>query len=60
MKHISEFLDEALREMLEERAAIMHYDGGLPKEKADALAMAEVQNYRAHQERMRRIDGGQG
>ena len=46
MKHISEFLDEAFREMFEERAAIMHFDGGLPVEKAEALARAEAETYR--------------
>lgn len=46
MKHISECLEEGLREMFEERAAIMHFDGGLPKEKAEAMARAEVENYR--------------
>lgn len=53
--------DIELEELYSERAAIMHFDGGLPKEKADALAMAEVQNYMAHQERLRRIEeAGQG
>ena len=36
------------REYFEERAAIMHFCGGLPKEKADALAMAEVKSYSDH------------
>ena len=30
----------------EERAAILHFDGGLPKEKAEALAKAEVETIR--------------
>ena len=47
MKHISEYLDEAMRECFEERAAIMHFEGGLPKEKAEALAQAEAETYRA-------------
>ncbi len=29
-----------------ERAAILHFDGGLPKEKAEALAAAEVETIR--------------
>ena len=43
MKHIFEFLPDDLKEFYEERSAIMHFDGGLPKEKAEALAMAEAQ-----------------
>jgi hypothetical protein len=35
-------------EYAQERAAIMHFDGGIPKEKAEALARAEVESYRAH------------
>ena len=31
-----------LRIAFEERAAIMEYDGGLPRERAEALALAEV------------------
>ena len=48
MKHISEYLSEGMREVFEERAAIMHFDGGIPKEKAEALARAECETYRAH------------
>lgn len=48
MKHISEYLEEGLREMFEERSAVMHFDGGIPKEKAEALAMAEVETYQKH------------
>ena len=44
MKHISEYL----KEYFEERSAIMHFDGGIPKEKAEALARAEVETYRQH------------
>ena len=46
MKHISEYLNEAMRERYEERAAIMHFEGGLPKEKAEALARAEAETWR--------------
>ncbi len=39
--------DEAhIMEKFEERAAIMHFCGGLPKEKAEALARAECETYR--------------
>ena len=39
--------DEAnIMELYEERAAIMHFCGGLPKEKAEALARAECETYR--------------
>ena len=48
MKHISEYL----REYFEERAAIMHFDGGIPKEKAEALARAEAESYRLHREKV--------
>ena len=36
---------EDLEELYEERAAIMHFDGGLPKEKAEALAKAEMESH---------------
>lgn len=37
---------EDLEELYEERSAIMHFEGGLPKEKAEALARAEVETIR--------------
>ena len=37
---------EDLRYYYEERAAILHFEGGLPKEKAEALAKAEVETIR--------------
>ena len=46
MKHVIEYLDENLRELYEERAAIMHFEGGLPVEKAEALALAEMETWR--------------
>ena len=49
MKHISEYLSEGMREVFEERAAIMHFEGGLPKEKADAPAKAESETWLAKQ-----------
>ena len=49
MKHISEYLSEGMREVFEERAAIMHFEGGLPKEKAEALAKAESETWLAKQ-----------
>ena len=36
---------EDLEELYEERAAIMYFDGGLPKEKAEALARAEMESH---------------
>lgn len=45
MRHISEFLEEGLREYFEERSAILQFDGGLPKEKAEAPAKAETESY---------------
>lgn len=39
--------DEAnIEERYQERAAIMHFCGGLPKDKAEALARAELETYR--------------
>ena len=38
--------EEDLKYWQEERAAILHFDGGLPKEKAEALARAEVETIR--------------
>ncbi len=34
-----------IEERYQERAAIMHFCGGLPKEKAEALARAECETY---------------
>ena len=50
MKHISEYLAEGMREVFEERAAIMEFEGGIPREKAEALAKAEAETWAAHQE----------
>ena len=38
--------EEDLKYWYEERAAIMEHMGGLPKEKAEALARAEVETIR--------------
>ena len=38
--------EEDLKYWYEERAAILQFDGGLPKEKAEALAKAEVDSIR--------------
>ena len=35
-------LPDDLRDAYEERAAIMEYDGGLPRERAEAAALAET------------------
>ena len=42
MKHVSEYLDEALREWLDERAAIREFDGQQSREDAERFAMAEI------------------
>ena len=39
--------EQHMEEFYEERAAIMHFDGGIPREKAEALARAELETYRA-------------
>ena len=44
-------LPSDLRIEFEERAAIMEYDGGLPREGAEALALAEVVRHRQYDER---------
>ena len=49
MKHISEFLAEGMREVFEHRAAIMEFEGGIPREKAEALANAEAETWLAKQ-----------
>ena len=36
---------EDLNEFYEERAAILHFEGGWPKEKAEALAKAEMESH---------------
>ena len=36
---------EDLEYWQEERAAILHFDGGWPKEKAEALAKAEMESH---------------
>lgn len=38
MKHISEYLDEAFKELFEERAAIMEHDGQQSREEAEKNA----------------------
>ena len=43
-----EKMNEDLIEYYEERAAILEYCAGLPREKAEALARAEVETYREH------------
>lgn len=40
--------DIEIEERYSERAAILEYCAGLPREKAEALARAEVENYREH------------
>lgn len=38
-------LDETMLDFYQERAAILEFDAGLPKEKAEALALAELETY---------------
>lgn len=45
-------MNDDLKERYEERAAIMHFCGGIPKEKAEALALAECETYRLHREKI--------
>ena len=37
--------DDNLKELYEERSAILHFEGGWPKEKAEALAKAEMESH---------------
>ena len=41
MRHISEYLDECLKEVFEERAAIREFCGNQPREEAEAEAMSK-------------------
>ena len=50
MKLISEYMDEAILEFIEERAAILEYEAGYPREKAEALATAEAASWIKHRE----------
>ncbi len=43
-----------LEEMYSERSAILEYCAGLPREKAEALARAEVETYREHRAKVDR------
>lgn len=47
-------MSDDLEEYFEERAGILQFDAGYPKEKAEALARAEVESYRAHRAK---VDG---
>ena len=49
---------EDLEEFYEERAAIMHFEGGWPKEKAEALAKAEMESHMKSLERAELIAAG--
>ena len=42
MKHISEFLDEAMCEDFEERAAIREFDGNQSRDEAERASMSEI------------------
>lgn len=51
IKAVSRFeqMEEDLREYYEERAAIAEYCGGLPRKKAEALALNRTIQYKARQ-----------
>lgn len=44
-------LDADIQEAYEERAAILQYDAGYPKEKAEKLAMAEAETWQKERDR---------
>ena len=50
---------EDLEEFYEERSAILHFDGGWPKEKAEALAKAEMESHVKALERAELIAAGE-
>ena len=50
-KGSSMILDADIQEAYEERAAILQYDAGYPKEKAEALAMAEAETWQKERDR---------
>jgi hypothetical protein len=57
MKHVFDFLDDYMKEFYEERAAILEFEAGYPKEKAEALAKAEAETYRARMQKSIDIAG---
>lgn len=42
MKHVFEFLDDYMKEMFEERSAIIEYEGNQTRHEAERLAMEEL------------------
>lgn len=46
MKHVFDYLDEAFKEMFEERAAIREFDGGMTREEAEKQAAEDVEKLR--------------
>jgi hypothetical protein len=52
-------MNDNIKELFEERAAIMEFEGGLPREKAEALARAECDSYRAHREQVAKDSAAQ-
>ena len=45
-------MNDDIKERFEERAAILQFEGGIPKEKAEALSRAECETYAAHREQV--------
>lgn len=41
-------MTEEMNDRYQERAAIMEFEGGIPREKAEALAQAEAETWAAH------------
>ena len=42
MRHIFDFLDEYMKEVFEERSAILEFDANMTRDKAEQLAMEEI------------------
>lgn len=57
MKNLSEQLSEGMREVYEHRAAMMEFEGGIPREKAEALAKAESETWLAKQANLSAMNG---
>lgn len=47
MRHVFDYLEEAFKELFEERAAIREFDAGMPREEAEKQAMEDVENVKS-------------
>ena len=47
MKHVFDYLDESLKELFEERAAIREFDAGMTREEAEKKAAEDVEKVKS-------------